>query len=90
MRKMTLKEWFIDGHVLQPNDGLSRLALDNPIDKQNWIPVREVLKDFVDVHHYSSPGLQLLTDLAVLNFGPKVVLVSHSLFQSNQSIVHVL
>src|SRR4029079_3540390 len=43
--EMPLKERLVDRHVLDAHDPLSRVDLDNAIDEQEWIPVRQHLHD---------------------------------------------
>src|SRR2546423_12364029 len=45
--KMSLKEGFVDGDVLQPNDSLLFLDLQNPIHQQERVAVRQSLHDVV-------------------------------------------
>jgi len=41
MREVAGKEWFIDCHVLERHDPSTGLDLNDAIDQQEWISVRQ-------------------------------------------------
>src|SRR5439155_25309056 len=47
-REMALEDLLVDGDVLEPDNALVRLELDNPVDEQKRIPVRQDLHDLHD------------------------------------------
>src|SRR5689334_11077456 len=49
--KMALEEWLVDRDVLHANDPLPVFDLENPIDEQKWIAVRQHPHDVFDLEH---------------------------------------
>jgi len=48
--KMSLKEGFVNGHILDGRGRLARVEVDHPIDHQEGIPMGKVFHDLLDVH----------------------------------------
>src|SRR6266545_4362341 len=46
--KMPLEEFFVEGHVLNPDHALSLLDLEDPVHQEKRVTVRKDLKDFGD------------------------------------------
>src|SRR2546423_572918 len=46
--KMPLKKWLVDGDVLYPDDSLLLFYLDDPVNEQKWIAMRQDLHDVFD------------------------------------------
>jgi hypothetical protein len=47
---MALEKGLVDGHVLDGNQTLARLALDDPIDQQERVAVRQQALYFLNIH----------------------------------------
>ena len=54
---MALEERLVDRHVLDPDDPLRPLDLENPVDQQERVPVRDHVQDPADVHRHASVAL---------------------------------
>ena len=48
---MSLEKWLIDGDILQRSDALALVDFKDPIHQQEWIAVRQLFENFVDIHH---------------------------------------
>src|SRR5690606_42107298 len=52
LRKVTIEERLVDGHVLVcTNTLVFRIHLHHPINQKEWVAVRKVFANFVDIHH---------------------------------------
>ena len=49
MGKMPIKKFFVDRYILDRSDGFTRLPLQNSVDQQQRIAMRQVLFYLVDV-----------------------------------------
>jgi hypothetical protein len=49
--KVTLKETFVDGYILYPDDPLIAFQFNDPVYQQKGIAVRDRLKDLFYVEH---------------------------------------
>jgi hypothetical protein len=60
---VSLKELFVVRDVLDPDDTLARLDLEDPIDEQERIPVREDLQDLADSDLQGGPPFSISASL---------------------------
>src|SRR5229473_4457028 len=54
LREMPEKRWFVEGDVLDADAAVIASDIDNPVDQQHRVAVRERLEDFIDVHELKS------------------------------------
>src|ERR1700739_821751 len=66
---MALEERLVNGYVLDGYDALARRKINDPVDQQKWVAVRQNPLDFIDVQ---------CSRRSLRRFGFRVSSVSHS------------